>query len=106
MAVCGGVALAGAVTTYFLTPAYTAESLEGLQRQLGLLEAKQRSLNRYNTNDDDDDHDDDEQLIVDAFDGSSQAASAAAAPMLGGGGAVSSPQPTPTLAAGPTGSTT
>ena len=97
LAVCGGVALAGAVTTYFLTPAYTAESLEGLQRQLGLLEAKQRAVNRgaYNTNDDDDD--DNEQLIVHAFDGASQPASSAG-PAI----AQSPPQTTPTLTIRPT----
>ena len=36
LAVCGAVAFAGAVVTFFLTPSYTAETLEDLHREMGM----------------------------------------------------------------------
>ena len=38
LAVCGGVALAGAIVTFFFTPVYTPETLDALQRRLGMVQ--------------------------------------------------------------------
>jgi len=47
LAICGGVALLGAVSTFFFTPAYTAESLEELQQGYGMTELSDGDIARW-----------------------------------------------------------
>jgi len=49
LAICGGVALLGAVSTFFFTPAYTAESLEELQQGFGMTEFSDGDVDRWNS---------------------------------------------------------